>query len=370
MLVQQASAVSDPMTGAVGEANRPDRQWQSHINSAAPPPFMAFFPLSDIRRSSIGQDHLAHDVGDGYIIPKPSLIWGVNGRRRVTMLETVTSIWKLLVVRSSLFKRGDLTRDETYLSTAEWRSILNRVGTDTDQSAMWRNGKRELWGSSLLPSVVQRVQEAVGQPTLKKMECFVYCSPIGKFNEGNDPQKKLEHLALFRLAELNVLHDFASYHPDLQLIVDGRWCPPPFDAQDALDDRPNTFPEIEVSDSVFDAMEEISRVVRWNGRDGLRGWEMADGPSYREWLAALRGLLCKCPSAWTNNRIFDESAAARPGVNLLECDLMSPDAPVKTIAWVMAGTHIILCMRAGRVPTRWFNKPALTDLSICDHGPV
>lgn len=202
------------------------------------------------------------------------------------------------------------------------------------------------------------------------MDCSMHCSPVGKFSTQNDPEKRLEHVVLFRLAELHVLQDFASYHPSLQRVKDGRWCPPPFDAQEALDNRPKAFPglSVEVDDSEDKAMQEILRVVRWKGVDGVRGWEMADGPDYRAWLTALRALLDECPTAWTDNRVLDVTAALQPELDLLTCDLTLPDAPIKAVTWVLTCTHILLCMRAGRVPTCWFNKPALTDLSVCNHA--
>lgn len=329
---------------------------------------MTFFAKSDISRSSIGSDFLKQDDAHGFFLPTPASIWGSG--RRSTMLETITCIWKLLVLRPCLFRRGDLTAREAYLPNHEWRNITNRNNVDTTHSAMWREGKRELWGKHFQPLVAQHVQAADGEPTLKKMDCRLHCSPIGKFDDRNDADKKLEHAVLFRLAELHVLQDFASYHPNLQRIVDGRWCPPPFDAQDALDDRPKAFPglRVQVDDEEENAMQEILAVVRWNGLDGVRGWEMADGPDYRAWLTALRALLDRCPTAWDDNRILNDSSAHHPELNLLTCDLARPDAPVKTVSWVLTCTHIILCMRAGRVPTCWFNKPALMDLSICNHG--
>ncbi|KZV61101.1 hypothetical protein PENSPDRAFT_671229 [Peniophora sp. CONT] len=370
--VQQMHArTGDPYTGAVGEGKnkRPDPQWQAFLNSSPPPTFMTSFDMSDLLKSSIGPYDLAHDVGKGLFLPRPALIWGLNGNRRMVMLETLATVWKLLVLRSCLFRRGDLSSQDAHLSNQDWRSILNRTGSDTALSAMWRVGKPELWGARLLPDVVQRIQTMSGQPTLKRMDCSLHCLPIGKFSNEHDPQRKLEHVVLFRLAELHVLHDFASYHPDLQHRVDGRWCPPPFDAQDALDDRLNAFPGLsaETSAEEHQAMEDILAVVRWNGRDGVRAWEMEDGPSYREWLTAFRTLLSRCPTAWTNNRIFDSAATAHPELDILNCDLSKPDAAMKTIRWVLMGTHMMLSMRAGRVPSRWFDKPELTDLSLCNH---
>ncbi|KZV58953.1 hypothetical protein PENSPDRAFT_695603 [Peniophora sp. CONT] len=206
--------------------------------------------MSDVLRSSIGPAYLTNNAAKGLFILRPALIWGLNGKRRTVMLETLAMIWKLIVLRPCLFARGDLSARDAYLSNQDWRNILNRAGSDTPLSTMWRVGKLELWGASLLPSVVQHVQDVVGEPTLKRMDCSWHCPPAGKFSDEHDPEHKLEHLVLFRLAELHVLHDFASYHPHLQRMIDGRWCPPPFDAQAALDDRSRAFPGVsaDVSD--------------------------------------------------------------------------------------------------------------------------
>lgn len=330
---------------------------------------MPFYALSDVSRSGLHALDMKQDTPGGAFIPKPSLIWGLKGPRLLPMLETLAATWKLLLLRPCLYERGDLTEREAFLTKDNWRAILGRVGVNTVQSAMWKEGRRELWGSSLLPSVVQRTQDTRGQPTLNRMDCGMGCSPVGKFSEENDPEQKLCHLLLFRLGELHVLHDFASYHPGLQKLVNGRWCPPAFDAQEALDDRPEAFPglSLQVSEEESKAIEDILAVARWNGRDGIRGWEMQDGPGYREWLSALRTLLGRCPMAWTDNRFLASSAESHPGLDVLTCDLSKPDAPVKSIAWMLMGTHMLLCMRAGRVPMLWFNKPALMDLSLCNH---
>lgn len=338
-----------------------------------PPRFMRFWELSDVLATH-PPDLLTPSTDKGTFLPRPSLIWGAegkDGKRKLTMVETLTAVWKLLVLRPCLFRRGDLDADQAYLGSQDWRDMLNRASSDTVLSAMWRSGKPELWGMRLQPSVVQHVQSITGEPTLKKMDCPLFCSPFGKFNDQNDPRHELAHLMLFRLVELHVLHDFASYHPDLQREIQGRWCPPPFDAQDALDDRPSAFPglNVEVSDVEKKAMDDILSIVRWNGVEGQRAWEMEDGESYRNWLTAFRNLLSICPDAWENNPSLWWSKDPNPEVDVRTCDLHQPDAPIKRVTRLVMGTHMLLAMRAGRVPWLWFYKPALNHLE-CKHDTI
>lgn len=351
-------------TRAVGDARRPHPELQARVapNTVAPS-FLTFWKPSDVF-AYMTPDLLAPNVGNGTFLPRPSAIWGQKDRRFTSSLETLTIIWKLLVLRPCLFKRGDLTAKDTYLGSQKWRDILTRAGSDTHHSAIWTSGKRELWGSQLLPSVVRRVREGLGEPTISNMDGLCQCSPIGKFSAEDDPQQARQHFVLFRLLELNVLHDFASYHPDLQLQIQGRWCPPPFDAQDALDARPGAFPglSVDLSDAESKAIEDILTVVRWKGREGVRGWESQDGTEYREWLAAFRTLLSQCPGAWDDNPALKDLMERKPGVNFLSCKLDDPDAPLKAVTMLLVQTHMLLCMRRGRIPWPWFNKPSLNSL--------
>ena len=287
------------------------------------------------------------------------------------MLETLTAIWKILFIWPCLFRCGDLSVQEAYLSAQAWHNSLNRNSSNTALSVFWSDGKRELWGKQLQPVVAQRVRNVVAEPTLKRMDCTLHCQPSGKFSVENDPRNRLQHFVLFRLAELHVLHDFASYHPALQHMVDGRWCPPPFDAQDAFDDRPGAFGTltVEISEEERSAMEEILGIVRWNGPNMQRPWEMPDGQEYREWLMAFRAFLSKCPNAWINNPSLNWEMKLYPGLDLLTCDILSPSTPVKPVARVLVGTHLLLAMRAGRLPWYFYNKPELDDLH-CVHDAV
>ncbi|KZV58999.1 hypothetical protein PENSPDRAFT_695546, partial [Peniophora sp. CONT] len=323
-LQQLNSQFPDMWKKAVGENKRPHPEVQArtnwknkNLNPTAPslPAFMTFWPPSDVF-STHPPTLLKADIGTGTFLPRPTTIWGVNEDRKLKMLETLVSIWKLLVLRPCLFRNGELSAKQAYLGAQSWCDILNLATSDTVLSAMWQDGKPELWGTRLLPSVLERTRTMSGQPTLKRMDCGFGCIPNGKFLIQNDPQHHLQHFVLFRLVELHVLHDFASYHPSLQLSVDGRWCPPPFDAQEALDDRPNAFLGMTVAVSVAEreAMDEILTIVRWNGADGQRAWEMPDGESYRNWLTAFRALLNNIPGAWVENPVL---AGMPSGLNVL-----------------------------------------------------
>ena len=287
------------------------------------------------------------------------------------MLETLTTFWKVLLVRPCLFRRGDLSSQEAYLGAQAWRDILNQASSDTAMSALWSNGKRELWGRQLQPVVAQRVRQVIAEPTLKNMDCTLHCRPVGKFSPANDPHNHLQHLVLFRLSELHVLHDFACYHPALKRTVDGRWCPPPFDAHEALADRPGAFGTltVEVSPEEEHAMEEILSIVRWNGPNMPRPWEMPDGQPYREWLTAFRAFLSRCPNAWNDNPVLDMMMKWHSGWDPLTCDLLQPHEPTKRMTQLLLSTHLMLAMREGRLPWNWFRKPALDELR-CAHDTV
>lgn len=340
---------------------------------------MQFWELSEVFATHT-PDHLAPDLPKNTFLPRPSLIWGAKGKknegkeegkRDVTMVETLAAVWNLLVLRPCLFKRGDLSPDQAFLTSQDWRDILNRASSDTLLSAMWQSGKPELWGMRLQPSVVQHIQNFRAEPTLKKMECGFRCSPFGKLSDQSQHAQELRHLMLFRLVELHVLHDIASYHPDLQAQVQGHWCPPPFDAQEALDERPGAFPglTVEVSDVERRAMDEIVKIVRWNGAEGKRAWEMEDGPSYRKWLTTFRALLSKRPDAWLDNPSWEANADVEGVLDLRTCDLEVPNVPIKRVARLVMGTHMLLAMRAGRLPWLWFKKPTL-DRLVCNHDDI
>ncbi|VDB96857.1 unnamed protein product [Peniophora sp. CBMAI 1063] len=353
---------------AVGANKRPHPELQARINvTNAPPSFMAFWQRSDVF-SALPPTYLSPDIGKGTLLPRPSQIWGLKAERRARMLETLTVIWKLLLVRPCLLKENDLSVQQAYLNAQGWRDILNRTASDTVLSAMWTGGKLELWGSRLQPSVIQRAKMMVAEPTLAKMDCNSRCTPLGKFGDKADPAHLLEHFVLFRLVELHVLHDFASYNPGLQRTVDGRWCPPPFDVDSALKDRPGAFGELamNVSEMERESMEEIVAVVRWNGLEGVRAWEMEDGVSYRSWLTAFRTLLGKCPGAWTNNPVLDDIMSRHADWDLPTADLHNPSAPIPQVTRLLIGTHMLLTMRAGRLPWPFFNKPQLDSLE-CRH---
>ena len=116
-------------------------------------------------------------------------------------------------------------------------------------------------------------------------------------------------------------------------------------------------------------MEAIVQIVRWNGADGVRAWEMTDGTSYRAWLTAFRALLDKCPGAWVDNPVLDSMVKTNPELNVLTASLEGPDGPVKQATRLVIGTHLLLTMRKGRLPWFWFNKPFLSDLR-CDHEGI
>lgn len=286
------------------------------------------------------------------------------------MLETLTAVWKLLVLRPCLFRRQDLSPKQAYLGSQAWRDILKRIGSSTSLSAMWTGGKPELWGQTLQPSVLRRIDTLQREPTLSTMDCVFNCSPIGKFRIQQDPYQRLQHFALFRLVELHVLHDFASYHPSLQHKIDDHWCPPPFDASDVLADSPDTFPglTVDVSEQESQAMQDIVRIVRWNGAEGPRPWEMPDGVAQRNWLEALRSFLGGCPNAWVDNPLLEQMSRGNPDLDLLTCDIHKPDVPLSKVVRLLIGTHLLLTMRAGRLPWLWFNKPVLNHLE-CAHNP-
>ena len=113
-------------------------------------------------------------------------------------------------------------------------------------------------------------------------------------------------------------------------------------------------------------MEEILAIVRWNGPNMPRAWELPDGEAYREWLVAFRAFLSRCPNAWSDNPSLRWVMLLHPELDPLACDLLQPNAPVKTIARLLIGTHLLLAMRVGRLPWNWYNKPVLDDLR-CVH---
>ncbi|VDC00373.1 unnamed protein product [Peniophora sp. CBMAI 1063] len=368
--VEQSNASKAPSNWhkVVGPDKRAHPEVQARVNPKhGPPPFMPYWKLSDPLAMHT-PEHLSVNAGKGTFLPRPSAIWGIEGPRKITSLETLTAIWKLLVLRPCLFKRGDLTVEQAYLKAQDWRDILNRAASDTRMSTLWTNGKPELWGSRLQVSVQQRVAQIVGEPTLKKMDCYMRCSPVGRFSIENDPHRHLEQLVLVRLTELHVLHDFASYHPALQHTINGRWCPPPFDADEALEDRPGAFEDLcaDVSEAEKRAMDDILRVVRWNGPDGARAWQMEDGDSYRRWLGSFRSLLNGCPNAWVNNPELERLTSTHPEWDPLTCDLGQADAPIRRVARLLVSTHLLLTLRVGRLPWLWFDKPVLDHLA-CSH---
>lgn len=329
---------------------------------------MAFWPLSDVL-STHPPTLLSPTIGKGTFLPHPSVIWGAQGNEKLKMLETLTVIWKLLVVRPCLFRRGDLSPENAYLNSQAWRDILKCMKSDTTLATMWTRGKPELWGEALQVPVVRRVNSLQEEPTLARMDCVFRCSPIGKFGDDQDPHHRLQHFVLFRLIELHILHDFASYHPTLQDTVSGRWCPPPFDAQDILVGDPGAFSDltVEVSPEEEKAMDNIVRIVRWNGVDGLRPWQMPDGQPLRDWLTAFRAILDICPDAWIENPVLQDLTREKGDLDLLACNIQSPDAPLGTITRLLIGTHLLLTMRAGRLPWLWFNKPDLNHVE-CVHN--
>lgn len=315
--------------------------------------------------------------GKGVFLPPPWHLWGgENPQNQLVRRETLGMLWKLLVVRPIMFYKGQLVASEAYLSTSVWRDLLMRKGSDVDpvrvtdggKDIIWSSGKLELWGRELMPQALQRARQlVVYESTIKHLDCYLHHTFKDKFSQERDPQNRLSHYLIFRLSELTVLHDFASYHPDLQREADGRWCPPPFDSYDTLFDFQDSVPlrQTTVGFTNWDdgttekekqAMREIEKVVRWQGRNGARGWELEDGEEHRKWLQAFRSLLGKMTDPWVGNTWFDKFQESRKGVDLLTCRI-GVDVTSATMAELLMGTHVRLCLRAGRVPWIWLNRP-------------
>ena len=152
----------DLWTQAVGKGNRPHPELQARVlPKNAPPSFMVHWRPSEF--NTLPPIYLAPDTESGTFLPRPTSIWGADDARKVKMLETLTAIWKLLLVRPCLFRRGDLAAKDAYLNAQAWRDILNRQKSDTTHSAMWKDGKVQLWGRQLQPQVARRVRDAARQ---------------------------------------------------------------------------------------------------------------------------------------------------------------------------------------------------------------
>ncbi|VDB96801.1 unnamed protein product [Peniophora sp. CBMAI 1063] len=345
-----------------------DPRWIQTASSKDPPNYMSFFQPSDVFRSGLTPDVLrTQPSATGILLPPPAMIWGANDERRPRMLETAALISKLLVIRPVLVAANFLTAKDAYLKSQNWRDILVRQGCGDPFSRIWPTGDRRLWGS-MNEDVSDRARKGKKEGTLRTMSCAIGCSPVGAFQGNMDGDNKLEQYVLFQLAELHVLHDFASYHPDLQISVDGRWCPPPFDAEEIINDSDeggfSGIPYTTTS-ATRDAMQEILAVVRWNGKAGRRGWESTEQPAWGTWVNALRDLINKNTSAWEDNLRYDAFHRSNAQYDMRTHDFRS-DAIGSTVSTaainVLTYTHMLLCLRSGRVPSRWYNAPALTTL--------
>ena len=113
--MQQSNASAGLWTKPVGRDKHPNPKIQVRIGPKNDPlTFMTHWLLSDPFKTH-HHDELLPTSGKGTFLPCPTMIWGAEATCKMTMLETLTTMWKVL--------QGDLSAQDAYLSVQAWRDI-------------------------------------------------------------------------------------------------------------------------------------------------------------------------------------------------------------------------------------------------------